>query len=85
MSSEPDFIPLEFIRRPLDEMVSRARAFYAEMSLRRTTRHLSHIFRTDARTFMVSFSDSLVRARDPGQHLGTVFCNQYRVFEVGGE
>lgn len=39
--TEPRFVPLEFTRRPPDEMLSRARAFHAEMSARRTTRHFS--------------------------------------------
>ena len=35
------FIPLQFIRRPLDESRDRARAFFDEMNRRRTTRHFS--------------------------------------------
>lgn len=38
---EPAFKPLDFTRRPLPEVVERARAFYAEMNRRRTTRHFS--------------------------------------------
>ena len=35
------FVPLNFERRPPDEMLRRAREFYAEMNRRRTTRHFS--------------------------------------------
>jgi len=35
------FVPLRFERRPLGESEARARAFYAEMDRRRTTRHFS--------------------------------------------
>lgn len=38
---EPHFEPLNFRRLPPDEMLARARAFYAEMNARRTTRHFS--------------------------------------------
>jgi len=37
----PPFVPLRFTRYPEDEMVRRARAFYARMNERRTTRHFS--------------------------------------------
>jgi iodotyrosine deiodinase len=36
------FVPLRFMRRPLDESRQRARAFYEEMDRRRTTRHFSN-------------------------------------------
>jgi nitroreductase len=39
--TEPRFVPLAFARRPEPEMLARARAFYAEMDRRRTTRHFS--------------------------------------------
>ncbi len=35
------FVPLNFERRPEDEMLRRAREFYEEMNRRRTTRHFS--------------------------------------------
>ena len=35
------FVPLDFTRRPPDEVVARAAAFYEEMNRRRTTRHFS--------------------------------------------
>ena len=35
------FVPLEFTRRPLEQSVQQARAFYEEMNRRRTTRHFS--------------------------------------------
>jgi nitroreductase len=35
------FIPLRFVRRSLDESRARAKAFYDEMSRRRTTRHFA--------------------------------------------
>jgi len=35
------FVPLAFHRSPLDESLARARAFYADMDRRRTTRHFS--------------------------------------------
>jgi iodotyrosine deiodinase len=38
----PAFVPLDFVRRPLDETLERARDFYAEMNRRRTTRHFSN-------------------------------------------
>jgi iodotyrosine deiodinase len=41
MSTEPRFVPLEFRRLPEEEMLRRARAAYAEMDRRRTTRHFS--------------------------------------------
>jgi len=34
-------VPLDFVERPLDETLARARQFYAEMNRRRTTRHFS--------------------------------------------
>jgi nitroreductase len=39
--SEARFVPLSFRRRPLEEMVARAGAFFDEMNARRTTRHFS--------------------------------------------
>jgi iodotyrosine deiodinase len=36
-----EFVPLDFVRRPSDETLQRARDFYAEMNRRRTTRHFS--------------------------------------------
>ena len=39
--SVADFAPLSFTRLPPDEMLERARAFYAELDRRRTTRHFS--------------------------------------------
>lgn len=39
--NQPAFVPLDFTRRPPEEMLERARAFYAEMNRRRTTRHFS--------------------------------------------
>ncbi len=42
MSTPPHpFVPLAFERLPEDEMLRRARGFYAEMNRRRTTRHFS--------------------------------------------
>jgi len=41
MFEEPRFVPLVFTRRPPPNMLERARAFYAEMNRRRTTRHFS--------------------------------------------
>lgn len=41
MSDPHPFIPLAHVRIPEDEMLQRARGFYAEMDLRRTTRHFS--------------------------------------------
>jgi iodotyrosine deiodinase len=38
---EPQFKPLEFTRRPADEIVRRASEFHGAMSRRRTTRHFS--------------------------------------------
>ncbi len=38
---EPEFVPLEFERRPLDEMRARAAEWYAELDRRRTTRDFS--------------------------------------------
>lgn len=37
----PPFVPLAFARRPLDDTLARARAFYEEMDRRRTTRHFA--------------------------------------------
>lgn len=37
----PRFKPLEFVRRPSEDVVRRAREYYAAMSRRRTTRHFS--------------------------------------------
>ena len=39
--THPDFIPLDFIEYPPDEMQRRAEAFYAELSRRRTVREFS--------------------------------------------
>jgi iodotyrosine deiodinase len=39
--TEPRFRPLEFTRHPPDEIVRRAREFFAAMRSRRTTRHFS--------------------------------------------
>lgn len=39
--SEPRFVALDHRRRPADEMLERARAFYTEMNRRRTTRQFS--------------------------------------------
>jgi iodotyrosine deiodinase len=41
MSETDPFVPLAFSRIPEDEMLRRARDFYAEMDRRRTTRHFS--------------------------------------------
>lgn len=41
MSAEARFVPLEFTRRPPEDMLARARGFYEEMNRRRTTRHFS--------------------------------------------
>jgi len=38
---DPPFIPLEFPRRDPEEMLSRARAFTADVALRRSVRHFS--------------------------------------------
>lgn len=38
---EPELVPLEFERRPLEEMRSRAAEWYAELDRRRTTREFS--------------------------------------------
>ncbi len=40
-AAEPDFVPLRFIERPPEEMLSRATAFHEAMAGRRTTRHFS--------------------------------------------
>src|SRR3990172_1324781 len=37
----PRFKPLAFTRRPVEDVVRRARAFHEEMNARRTTRHFS--------------------------------------------
>jgi nitroreductase len=37
----PRFTPLPFTRRPVDEVLGRAQAFYEAMNTRRTTRHFS--------------------------------------------
>lgn len=39
--TQPQFTPLEFTRRPPDEIVQRAQEFFAAMRRRRTTRHFS--------------------------------------------
>jgi nitroreductase len=39
--SSPRFKPLAFTRRPVEDVVRRARDFYAAMDARRTTRHFS--------------------------------------------
>jgi nitroreductase len=41
MSQAFPFVPLDFTRIPPEETLARARAFYAEMNRRRTTRHFS--------------------------------------------
>ena len=41
MTSSPPFVPLVHSRLSLDESIARARAFYAEMDRRRTTRHFA--------------------------------------------
>ncbi len=41
MSVAHPFVPLAFTTRPVDETLERARAFYAEMNRRRTTRHFA--------------------------------------------
>jgi nitroreductase len=41
MSGGHPFVPLQFTRLPLDASLERARAFYAEMNRRRTTRHFA--------------------------------------------
>jgi iodotyrosine deiodinase len=40
-TAAPQFVPLDFVRRPLAETLARARDFYADMNRRRTTRHFS--------------------------------------------
>ncbi len=39
--SPDNFVPLRFTRRPVPEMLQRARGFFDEMNARRTTRHFS--------------------------------------------
>lgn len=41
MTSQPPFIPLDFVPLPPDETLARGRRLQAEMSRRRTTRHFS--------------------------------------------
>jgi iodotyrosine deiodinase len=41
MTESNPFVPLDFQRLPEEEMLRRARQFYAEMNRRRTTRHFS--------------------------------------------
>jgi nitroreductase len=41
VTAKARFVPLAFTRRPPEEMLERARAFYEEMRWRRTTRHFS--------------------------------------------
>ncbi|MBX3147518.1 MAG: nitroreductase family protein [Gemmatimonadales bacterium] len=38
---EYPFVPLSFVRRPIEEMRSAGESFYAELNRRRTTRHFS--------------------------------------------